>query len=103
MATRMKIAGPGRRRCCCPRAGAHAAPEGRAQEEVGDQGDHADQDADQRGEADVVVAHVRHLVGDDALELLAVQPSSSPRVTATEACCGSRPVAKALGAGSSMT
>ena len=29
--------------------------------------------------------------------------ASSPAVTATEACCGSRPVAKALGAGSLMT
>ena len=52
---------------------AHAAPEAPAQEEVGDQGDHADEDADQRREADVVVADVRHLVGDHALELLAVE------------------------------
>ena len=29
--------------------------------------------------------------------------SSSPAVTAIDACCGSRPVAKALGAGSLMT
>jgi hypothetical protein len=49
------------------------AEEGRAQEEVGDERDHADQDAHQRREADVVVAHVRELVGDDALELLAVE------------------------------
>ena len=59
-------------------AAAHAAPEAPAQEEVGDQRDHADQDADERREADVVVADVRHLVGDDALELLAVEALEQP-------------------------
>ena len=54
-------------------------------------------------EPDVEVADVRQLVGDDALELLAVSFSSSPDVIATEACFGSRPVAKALGAVSLMT
>ena len=44
----------------------------RTQEEVGDEGDQPDEDADEGGEADVVVAHVRHLVGDHALELVAV-------------------------------
>ena len=53
---------------------AHAAPEAPAQEEVGDERDHADEDADQRLEADVVVADVRHLVRDHALELVAVEP-----------------------------
>ena len=57
---------------------AHAAPEAPAQEEVGDEGDHADQDADQRLEADVVVADVRHLVGDHALELVAVEAVEQP-------------------------
>ena len=59
-------------------AAAHPAPEAPAQEEVGDERDHADQDADQRLEADVVVADVRHLVGDDALELLAVEAVEQP-------------------------
>ena len=48
------------------------AEELRAQEEVADERDRAHEDADQRGEADVVVAHVRHLVRDHALELVAV-------------------------------
>ena len=59
-------------------ATAHAAPEAPAEEEVGDQRDHADQDADQRLEADVVVADVRHLVGDDALQFLAVEALEQP-------------------------
>ena len=54
------------------------AEEGRAQEEVGDQGDHADQHADEHGEADVEVAHVRHLVGHDALELVAAHHLQQP-------------------------
>ena len=49
------------------------AEQARAQEEVGDEGDQADEDADQRREADVVVAHVGHLVRDDALQLVAVE------------------------------
>ena len=61
-----------------PRRRPDAAPEAPAQEEVGDQRDHADEDADQRGEADVVVADVRHLVGEHALELLAVEHLHQP-------------------------
>ena len=38
-----------------------------------------DQDADQRREADVVVADVRHLVGDHALELVAVERVAAAR------------------------
>ena len=52
---------------------ADAAPEREAQEEVGEQRDAADQHADEQREADVVVADVRQLVADDALELLAVE------------------------------
>ena len=62
----------------------------------------ADQHADQQREPDVEVADVRELVADDALELLAVHLLQQAVVTAIEACCGSRPVAKALGAVSSM-
>ena len=43
------------------------------------------------------------LVPDDALELLAIHRSSSPVVTATDACAGSRPVAKAFWLPSSTT
>ena len=43
------------------------------------------------------------LVAENALELLAIELLSSPLVMATLACCGSRPVAKAFGALSSMT
>ena len=46
---------------------------------------------------------VRHLVRHDALQLLPVERASSPSVTAMLACCGSRPVAKALGSGSGTT
>ena len=52
---------------------ARAAPEREAQEEVGEQGDRADHHADDEREPDVEVAHVRQLVADDALELLAVE------------------------------
>ena len=75
MAIRKKIA-PRRRHCCC--APAAAAEERRAQEEVGDQGDHADEHADERREADVEVAHVRHLVGDHALQLVAAHHLQQP-------------------------
>ena len=58
-------------------AAAEAEPAG-AQEQVGDEGDQPHEDADERGEADVVVAHVGHLVGDDALELVAVELVEQP-------------------------
>ena len=50
-----------------------AAPEREPQEEVGEDRDRPDQHADDQREADVEVADVRQLVGDDALELLAVE------------------------------
>jgi hypothetical protein len=78
-----------------------ATPERRPEEEIGEQGDTADEDADQEREPDVEVPDVRELVPDDALELLAVE-LLSPDVIATDAWAGSRPVANALGALSSM-
>ena len=51
---------------------AAAEPEREAQEEVGQERDRADQHADEQREPDVVVADVRQLVAEDALELLAV-------------------------------
>ena len=54
-------------------AGRTAAPEREAQEEVGQDRDRADHDADDQREPDVEVAHVRQLVADDALELLAIE------------------------------
>ena len=41
-------------------------------------------------------------MGHDALELLAVELLEQAVVIATDACCGSRPVANALGAVSSI-
>ena len=84
------------------RAPAAAEPERVAQEEAGQQGDAADQHADQQREPDVVVAHVRHLMAEDALELLAVELFQQPVVIATHEWSGSRPVAKAFVASSSM-
>ena len=60
-------------------AATHAAPEGGAGHHVGEQGDRADEDADEQAEADVVVRHVGQLVADDALELLAVELLEKPR------------------------
>ena len=82
---------------------AHAAPEGAAQEEVGDQRDHAHQDADQRREADVVVADVRHLVGDDALELVAVEAVEQPAGDGDGGVLRVAPGGEGVGRGSSMT
>ena len=50
-----------------------AAPEREPQEEVGEDRDRPDHHADDEREPDVVVADVRQLVADDALELLAVE------------------------------
>ena len=49
------------------------APEREAQEEVGEDGDRADHHPDDEREPDVEVPDVRQLVGDDALELLAIE------------------------------
>ena len=54
-------------------APATTAPEREAQEEVGHQGDRADEHGDEQGEPDVEVADVGELVADDALELLAIE------------------------------
>ena len=54
------------------RAPAAAEPERVAQEEARQQGDAADEDADEQREPDVEVADVRELVAEDALELLAI-------------------------------
>ncbi len=83
-------------------AAAAAAEEGHPQEDVGDEADRDDEPEDDHRDADVVVADVAELVRHDALELGVVhQGSSRPVVAATTACSGSRPVAKAFGAGSS--
>ena len=54
-------------------AARHAAPEGAAGDDVGEEGDRAHEHADEQAEADVVVLDVRELMADDALELLAVE------------------------------
>ncbi len=61
-----------------------------------------DEHADHQREPDVVVADVRQLVGDDPLELLAIELLEEAGRDRHEACFGSRPVAKAFGAVSSM-
>ena len=53
-------------------------PEGVAQEPVGDERDAPNQHAHQQREPDVEVAHVAHLVADDALQLLAVHLLEEP-------------------------
>ena len=58
---------------------AEASPEGEAQEEVGQKRDRPDENADEERVADVVVAHVRQLVADHALELFAVELLQEPR------------------------
>ena len=55
-----------------------AAPEREAQEEVGEDRDGPDHDAHDEREPDVEVAHVRELVRDDALQLLAVELLEQP-------------------------
>src|SRR5919199_4264944 len=49
------------------------SPPETAQEEVGDENGGTDEDTDEHGVADVVVAHVGHLVRDDALQFVPVQ------------------------------
>ena len=79
-----------------------AAPEREPEEEVGEQGDRADEDPDEEREPDVEVPDVRQLVPDDALELLAVELLEEPRRDRDRRVRGSRPVAKAFGAVSSI-
>ena len=52
--------------------------EGEPQEEVGEERDAADKDRHQQREPDVVVADVRHLVADHALQLLPVELLQQP-------------------------
>ena len=68
-----------------------------------DHGDGAGQGGGHRADEDVAIAHVAKLVRQHALHLLVGQQVQDALVMATEACCGLRPVAKALGESDGMT
>ena len=92
-----------RRRCRCRRSWRRpAAPPQHPHADVGEDGDDPDHGDGEGRDEDVVVLDVATARGrarpSSSTRFIF---SSSPVVTATAACCGLRPVAKAFGAGSS--
>ena len=70
---------------------------------VGDQEDGPGQRRDDRHQPDVVVLDVRHLVGNDSLELVAVERVEEPARDRDRGLFGPVPVANALGSESGIT
>ena len=88
----------------CRSAPPAAAEERDPQQEVRDERDHADEHGDQRHQADVAVADVRELVGEDAFELALVHQVQQARGDRdVRVLAGSGRRRRRSGAGSSIT
>src|SRR5208282_6529056 len=70
-----------------PGAAASAREEHHAKEEVAEHRDSAHHHRDHRHRADIVVAHVRHLVADHALQFLAIHLIDQPLRHADDRVC----------------